>query len=187
VSATLPTYRRHFAEGRRYGYPSYALGAALRHRFTNAGALACPKGLPFPTVDALGGTVDVGDVGLFGGVHLHAEPGARITIGDGTYLNRSTMVWAAKEVTIGSETMISWDVIITDSEGFGDKAGIGRVEPVSIGDHVWIGAKAVILAGAQIGDGAVIGAGAVITGVVQPRQIVVAQAARPLLDLRKRS
>jgi acetyltransferase-like isoleucine patch superfamily enzyme len=124
-------------------------------------------------------------------VHLHAEPGARISIGNGTYLNRNTMVWAAEEVLIGAGAMISWDVIISDSEGFGDCSGIGRVEPVSIGDHAWIGAKAVILAGARIGDGAVIGAvigaGAVVTGVVNPGQIVVAQAARPLLDLRSRS
>ena len=99
----LATYRRHFADGRRYGLPAYALGATLRGRCASAGALAVPRGLPLPRFEQGRGRIELGDVGLYPGVRLHTEPGARIVVGDGTYLNRNTLVWAAQEVAIGRE------------------------------------------------------------------------------------
>jgi len=116
----LATYRRHFAEGRRYGLPAYALGATLRGRCASAGALAVPRGLPLPRFEQGRGRIELGDVGLYPGVRLHTEAGARIAIGDGSYLNRNTLVWAAQEVSIGRETMIAWDVIVSDTDGFGE-------------------------------------------------------------------
>jgi hypothetical protein len=111
MSGALSCYRRQLALGRRYSLPAYAMGATLRHRFTRAGALAWVGGLPTPSVHAGAGTIVAGDIGLYPGVKLACEPGAHIEIGDGTYLNRRTLVHARRRVTIGCETMIAWDVI----------------------------------------------------------------------------
>ncbi|GJM21589.1 MAG: hypothetical protein DHS20C15_15040 [Planctomycetota bacterium] len=208
----LATYRKHFADGRRYGLPAYALGATQRRHCSEAGALAVPRGLPLPRFEQGKGRIELGDVGLYPGVRLHTEPGARLAVGNGSYLNRNTLVWAAQEVVIGCEAMIAWDVIISDTDGFGefldpadarwlasrrepDSRGVSRTHQalarraraVRIGDGAWIGAKAMILAGADIGDGAVIAAGAVVRERVEPGAIVAAEPARPLLDLRSRA
>lgn len=50
----------------------------------------------------------------------------------------------------------------------------------TIGNDVWIGANAVIRKGVTVGDGAIVGAGAVVTKNVEPYQIVIGNAARPL-------
>ncbi len=176
----LGIYRRHFALGRRYSLPSYALGALLRSRCTTAGAIARLRGRPTPVIDTGGGEIHLGDVGLYPGVQLRAIPGATIRIGDGTYVNRNTLVYAEREVSIGKQAMIAWDVIITDTPGHGECPGVGDAQPVVIGDGAWIGAKAVIVAGARIGAGAVVAAGAVVSGIVEPGAIVTAKPARAI-------
>lgn len=180
----IDQYRRRFAEGRTYSLPAYLLGATLHHRFDRAGAVAWLRGLPRPAVHAVDGTIEVGDVALYPGVRLSAVAGGRISIGDGTYLNRNTLVHAERAVTIGRDAMIAWDVVITDTPGFGDRPGTGEARPVTIGDRAWIGAKAVILAGASIGEGAVVAAGAVVSGPVPPGAIVAGQGARAVRTLR---
>lgn len=184
-SGVLQVYRKHFAAGRRYSLPAYGLGALLRPRCTSAGALARLRGRPAPVIRNDGGEIHLGDVGLYPGVRLTTTPGARITVGDGTYLNRNTMVYAEREVHIGKGAMIAWDVIITDTPGFGECPGTGESQPVFIGDGAWIGAKAVLLAGARIGEGAVVAAGAVVDHIVEPGAIVAARPARPVLVLQR--
>ncbi len=184
-TGALTAYREHFAEGRRYSLPAYAMGALLRHRATSAGAVARLRGRPAPVIDTGRGEIHLGDVGLYPGVRLTTAPGARITVGDGTYLNRNTLVYAEQEVSIGAGAMIAWDVIITDTPGFGERPGTGEPQPVSIGDGAWIGAKAVIVAGARIGAGAVVAAGAIVDRPVEPGAVVTAKPARPILVLKR--
>lgn len=182
-AGALQAYRAHFAQGRRYSLPAYALGSLLRRRCSSAGALARLRGRPAPAIEAGEGEIHLGDVGLYPGVRLRTTPGARITIGNGTYLNRNTHVYAETEVRIGEGAMIAWDVIITDTPGFGECPGVGESTPVSIGDGAWIGAKAVILAGAEIGAGAVVAAGAVVDHPVEPGAIVATSPARAVFTL----
>lgn len=102
-------------------------------------------------------------VRLYQGVGLYLDaPGATISVGNGTYLNRRTEITCKSNVAIGEDCAISWDVLITDTDyhQFGDS---DPVNPVKIGNRVWIGAKAIILKGVTIGDGAVIAAGSVVT------------------------
>lgn len=180
MRGALHCYRRLLAEDRRYSLPAYALGATLRRRFSEAGAVAWVQGAPAPTIRPGSGRIEVGDIGLYPGVKLVCADGGRITIGDGTYLNRDTLVYARESVTIGRDAMVSWGTIITDTEGFGEREGVGRVAPVTIGDRAWIGCRVVILAGADIGEGAVVAAGAVVSGRVEPGAIAVGPGAREI-------
>lgn len=184
MSGWIASYRQRLARGGTYSRPSYVLGATLWHRFTRAGAVAWLRGWPRPRVDG-GGDISVGDdVGLYPGVRLAASEGATLSIGDGTYLNRNTLVHARERVTIGAGAMVAWDVVITDTQGHGDGPDVGPTAPVSIGDRAWIGAKALVLGGARIGDGAVVAAGAVVTGDVPAGAIVAARPGQCVKTLR---
>jgi acetyltransferase-like isoleucine patch superfamily enzyme len=135
-------------------------------------------GLPLIRIRNDGGRIEVGNCAFYPGIRLECRRGARISIGTGTYLNRNVEIIAQREVTIGQECKIAWDVVImdTDLHGIGDAPAVAK--PVRIGDRVWIGCRAIVLKGATIGDDAVVGAGAVVTRDVPPGAVVVGQAAR---------
>src|SRR5215217_7521077 len=146
---------------REFGVMSYLLGLWLRLSFQKAGILCVRGGWPLPAVENRGGTVEAENCAFFSGVRLECWPGARIAIGNGTYLNRNTEIVAAQSVTIGRDCKIARDVIIMDTDQH-ELPGSGMVsKPVDIGDHVWIGSRALILKGVTIGHDSVIGAGAI--------------------------
>lgn len=163
-------------------YPiTYRLwGWWLARHFTSAGWLACAPGFPKPRVRNLGGRLDAGNCLFFPGVRLEVGQGGVLTIGTGTYLNRNTEVIAWKEVSIGRDCMIGWDVLIMDTDQHPVPGRGLDNRPVRIGDRVWIGARATILKGVSIGDGAVVGAGATVTHDVAAGSIVAGPPARAI-------
>jgi len=95
----------------------------------------------------------------------------KITIDQGTYLNRFTMLDAHAQITIGRNCMIGPNCYITDAN-HGRAPGVlvkeqkMEAQPVVIEDDVWLGAGVVVLPGVRLGRGCVIGAGAVVTADV---------------------
>lgn len=156
---------------------SHVRGWLLRRKFTRAGWILVQPGRPGPRILNRGGQIICEHVAFFPGVRLECLKGGRILIGNGTYLNRNTEIIAEREVTIGRDCKIAWDVVImdTDQHGIGDQPPV--VRPVHIGDRVWIGCRAIILKGVTIGEGAVIGAGAIVTKDVPSHAIVTGPAA----------
>jgi len=163
---------------RKHSLLSQLLGLWLRLRFSSAGLLVREPGLPCIKIRNDGGRLEAANCKFYPGVRLEVMRGARISIGNGTYLNRNTEIIAQQEVTIGRDCKIAWDVVImdTDQHGIGDAEPV--VKPVRIGDRVWIGCRVIVLKGVTIGDGAVIGAGAIVTRDVPPGAVAVGQPAR---------
>lgn len=96
------------------------------------------------------------------------ETPGKLVIGEGTYINRFTMIDAAECLVIGRDCMIGPHCYLTDHDHGHDPAAVRAKQPfvsarVVIGNNVWIGAGAVVLKGVTIGDGATVGAGAVVT------------------------
>jgi acetyltransferase-like isoleucine patch superfamily enzyme len=92
----------------------------------------------------------------------------KITIAQGTYLNRFTMLDAHSQISIGRNCMIGPYCYITDANhgrapGVLVKAQAMEQRAVVIEDDVWLGARVVVLPGVRLGRGCVIGAGAVVT------------------------
>jgi acetyltransferase-like isoleucine patch superfamily enzyme len=135
-------------------------------------------GLPLIKVRNMGGRIEAANCTFYPGVRLECWRGARITIGNGTYLNRNVEIIAQREVTIGRDCKIAWDVIIMDTDQHGVGSRPPAAKPVHIGDRVWIGCRAIVLKGVTVGDDAVIGAGAIVTRDVPPGAVAVGQAAR---------
>jgi maltose O-acetyltransferase len=101
----------------------------------------------------------------------------KIVIGQGTYVNRFTVLDAFERIQIGRDCAIGPNCYIGDIERTHE---IGRLvlyqpiisAPVLIGDGCWIGAGAKVLKGVRIGDGAIVAAGAVVTRDVPANAIV---------------
>jgi acetyltransferase-like isoleucine patch superfamily enzyme len=109
----------------------------------------------------------------------------KISIGEGTYVNRYTMLDAHSEISIGRNCMVGPYCYITDAN-HGRAAGAlvkeQRMEamPVVIEDDVWLGARVVVLPGVRLGRGCVIGAGAVVTHDVAAEAVVAGVPAAPI-------
>jgi acetyltransferase-like isoleucine patch superfamily enzyme len=96
-------------------------------------------------------------------------PGASLVVGKNVGMS-GVCLCAAKSLTIGEETILGGDVLISDTDfhtplpGFSwSNDAVTTAQPVRIGRGCFIGARATILKGVTIGDGAVIAAGAVVT------------------------
>jgi maltose O-acetyltransferase len=106
--------------------------------------------------------------------------GGLLTIGDGTYINYGTSIWARAGVSIGRNCLIGQHVIVMDSDYHGvyDHSLAGKAAPIVIEDDVWLAARSTVLKGVHIGRGAVVAAGAVVTKDVPPRTLVAGVPAR---------
>jgi acetyltransferase-like isoleucine patch superfamily enzyme len=151
-----------------------------------AGLIVVVGGWPLPTIDNRGGCIEIENCALYSGVRVECWRGARIHIGNGTYLNRNAEIVAAECVTIGRDCMIARDVVIMDTDQHSVPGSDVTARPVKIGDRVWIGARAIVLKGVTIGADSIIGAGAIVTKNVPPRSVVVGPAATVIRELPRR-
>ncbi len=175
--------RRNFGE---YMGIATALGRGLlcRLRFAACGKwLRAERGVIIKKKNA---DIRVGNkVFLHRNVKLSAwgtDQTASLCIGDHTYIGDRTEIHAGQKVSIGSGTVIAWDVCIMDRDYHKLESDREVYRPVSIGNHVWIGCRALILKGVTIGDGAVIAAGSVVTHDVPPASLVGGNPARVLKE-----
>lgn len=168
--------RKAWRKLREHSLSEFAFGWLLSRRFTSAGLTIVRPGFPKPVVVNRGGTIESGNCAFFPGVRLEVLAGGRIRIGDGTYLNRNTTVISARDVRIGCNCKIAWDVVIMDTDQH-PIDGVDRSAPVWIEDDVWIGCRAIILKGVHVGRGAIVGAGAVVTNDVPAGACVTGPAA----------
>lgn len=119
---------------------------------------------------------------IFEGAWLQAETGGcTLEIGDHCYLGSRVHVHSASSIRIGSNCMLTDDVVISDGRHEPDDlARVVSRGPISIGDRVFLGVKAVVLGGVTIGDGATVGAGSVVTRDVPPGAVVAGVPARQI-------
>jgi acetyltransferase-like isoleucine patch superfamily enzyme len=125
------------------------------------------------------------------GCWITMAPEARIAIGEGTFLNRNTMLAAQAEIEIGSHVMFANGCFIGDAEHrFDDPEkpitwqGFTSKGPVEIGDNCWFGVNCVVTSGVTIGERCVIGANSVITKDLAPRTIAAGAPAKPIREIR---
>jgi maltose O-acetyltransferase len=110
-----------------------------------------------------------------------ARKGARISIGDHTFINYGLSISAHKSVNAGRHCLLGHYLSIQDT----DESAVEQSEmerssmtAVTIGDHVWIGANVIILPGVSIGQHAAVGAGSVVTGDIPAYCLAVGNPAR---------
>ncbi|UJB67903.1 acyltransferase [Acaryochloris sp. 'Moss Beach'] len=141
----------------------------------------------------------VADKSIVLGHVFFERPGARVLIGQQTFIGKSHVV-ASKCISIGNNVLISWGVTIADHNSHsiiyseraldiidwqnGKKDWSNVVcETVTICDRAWIGFNASILKGVTVGEGAIIAAGAVVTRDVPPWTIVGGNPAKVIREI----
>lgn len=129
-----------------------------------------------------GGTFECcGSVNIFGGVRINIFPGARLSIGEGSYIAFNSKVFNERQIDIGKNCAISWDVEIMDTNfhpvRFDDNE---NDRGITIGDHVWIGAGARIMPKVSIGNNAIVGAGAIVTRSFPDNAIIAGNPAKQI-------
>lgn len=91
-----------------------------------------------------------------------------LTMGDGVSITANSAIVCHKSVKIGADALISWDVLImdTDFHKIYDFQGTHVNEPkeIIIGDHCWICSRSLVLKGANIPSNSIIAANSTITG-----------------------
>ena len=93
-----------------------------------------------------------------------------IVIGDDVYIGRFVYVGAIDSIYIGSGSVLSEHVYITDlSHGFDPDAGpimkqkLVSKGPVKIGSHCFLGYRVAVMPGVVLGDHCIVGANSVVT------------------------
>jgi acetyltransferase-like isoleucine patch superfamily enzyme len=141
-----------------YQFGSVRLGPADVDVFPDGGR---------PGVWRVEGRVRLGD-----GVRI--GPGTSIVctgeleLADNVLTNARVSIYCAKQIVIGRDALISWDVTLVDNDFHplydADKNWINPPAPILIGERAWIGFGATIAKDTRLAAGTVIGAGAVVRG-----------------------
>lgn len=113
-----------------------------------------------------------------------------MSIGEGCFLNRNTMIAAVEEVKIGDHVMFANHCFVGDSDHRYDDPempitwqGFVAKGPVTIGDNCWFGAGSVVTGGVTIGDRCVVGANSVVTGDLPPGVIAAGAPAKVIREI----
>jgi acetyltransferase-like isoleucine patch superfamily enzyme len=124
------------------------------------------------------------------GCWLTLGPNARITIGEGCFLNRETMLAAHESIEIGDHVMFANHCFVGDADHrFDDPEkpitwqGFKPRGPVRIGSNVWFGVGCVVTGGVTIGDRCVIGSNSVVTKDLPPGVIAAGAPAKVLKEI----
>ncbi|HEY0973775.1 MAG TPA: DapH/DapD/GlmU-related protein [Solimonas sp.] len=104
--------------------------------------------------------------------------GARIEIGDDTFVGPWSTLTAKAGLRIGNDCLIAERVTLRDQNHDIRNGNVVPLReagyqsaPIVVGDDVWIAAGVVVLKGVTVGDGAVIAANAVVVRDVGRREI----------------
>lgn len=89
-----------------------------------------------------------------------------LIIGKNFKITAETAIASHKEIVFGDNCLLSWDILIIDSDfhAIRDLNGNQLNEPqrIEIGNNVWIGCRTTILKGTKIPDDSVIGASSLV-------------------------
>lgn len=90
----------------------------------------------------------------------------KLTLGDKFNITAESTVVCAREITFGDDCLVSWDVLVMDSDEHPvyNKEGerINEDRPIVVGNHVWIGCKCMLLKGAEVPNDTVLAAGTLL-------------------------
>lgn len=100
-----------------------------------------------------------------------------VSFGENFIITAESSIICYKNITFGSNTLISWDTLIMDTDFHHIKNFNGEIinvnKPVEIGNNVWIGCRTLILKGAIIPNNSVIAANTTVTKKYQKENTII--------------
>jgi len=115
--------------------------------------------------------------------------GAKLVLGYNFRISGDTQIICEKGITFGDRCLLSWDILIMDSDlhhlhNSNDDV-INAPKPIVVGNHVWIGCRSTILKGVSIADDVVISANSTVTRSVDNQRCIVGGQGKNLDILKK--
>jgi len=140
--------------------------------------------------------------GVYYPADISVAPNGVVRVGAYSCLNGNRIV-CHELISIGAHCLISWGVVLTDSEPtatatlrerkgtLASVAGdperclppVGKVRPVTLEDNVWIGFESVVLPGVTIGRGCIVGCKSIVAEDLPPYSIAVGNPAHVVRHL----
>lgn len=102
--------------------------------------------------------------------------GGTLTIGRNFMANKNFFVTCNKEITIGDDALMGWNVLFFDATGHSVyHNGIKKelYKSIIVGKHVWICAETHLLKGAHVPDGCVVAYRSLVTGTFDKRNSLI--------------
>lgn len=108
-----------------------------------------------------------GKASLGRGSRISIGKNATLVLGNNFCITGCSCIITQKEITFGNDCLLSWDILIMDTDFHTIKNADGIIinEPrsIHIGNHVWIGCRNTILKGVTIVDNVIVSANSTIT------------------------
>lgn len=118
-----------------------------------------------------------GPARLGNGFKLSLAEGAQVRFGEGFVLSAESQIVSRCSITFGRDCLVSWDVLILDSDFHpvisADGRASAREAPIAFGDRVWVGARSTVLKGVTLGTDVVVAAGAVVTRSEERNEVLI--------------
>jgi acetyltransferase-like isoleucine patch superfamily enzyme len=101
------------------------------------------------------------------GCKLDVGENGTLELGSNVVITAETAIICYKNVTIGDNSLLSWEILIMDTDLHAIKNNKGDIinqpKNITIGQNVWIGCRCLILKGTTIANGNVIAANSTLT------------------------
>ncbi len=123
-------------------------------------------------------------VRIFPGMRAEVHGKGRLIINENVTIGQNFHVSCISEIIIGSGTLMSGDVMVTDMDHQYEDVHKSVIEqpyvasPTRIGKNCFIGMGARIQAGTILGDGCIVGANSVVRGVFEDHSVIVGAPGR---------
>lgn len=116
---------------------------------------------------SVGGTVCFnGKVKIGSACRICCNEKGNIIFEDGVNITGRTAVVSDNRITIGKDSLISWDCLLMDTDFHKviyQGKSVNNSKAIYLRDHVWIGCRSTILGGADVSESSIVAAGSILT------------------------
>lgn len=114
----------------------------------------------------LGGVRFNGKVKIGSACRICCNEKGSIIFEDGVNITGRTAVVSDNRITIGKDSLISWDCLLMDTDFHNviyQGKPVNNSKAIYLRNHVWIGCRSTILGGADVPENSIVAAGSVLT------------------------
>lgn len=97
-----------------------------------------------------------------------------LTIGRDFWCNANCLINCGKNITVGDEVLLGWDITVLDGDGH-QVNNKESYKDVKIGDHVWLGFNSKLLKGSELGDGTIVAANSLVSKPIKEKNVLIVE------------